>query len=76
MVGEGANSGDKAMSNEWYVVVRDEKDEKYNKGKPYTYPLNIYADKGRAEIVAKANGYRVVAVISQDCLHVSLEAEK
>ncbi len=61
------------MSHKWHVVVRDEKDAQ---GKPYTYPLNIYADKERAEIVAKANGYRVVVVISQDCPHVSLEAEK
>ena len=56
------------MSHKWYVVVRDEKDNKrtteYPEGKPYTYPLNVYADKERAEIVAKANGYRVVVVVS------------
>jgi len=45
------------MDTIWYVVVSSE-----GKDRTAGYPLNIYADKGLAELVAKANGEKVVAV--------------
>ena len=36
----------------WYVVVRPDNG----------YPVLVYADKDRADLVASKNGYRVVAV--------------
>ena len=37
----------------WYVITRSDNG----------YPVIVYPDKERAEFVAQANGYKVVAVI-------------